>query len=54
MCYKSHRDNGRFEITYKVENGCLHYIVQDNFTGNILHCDESEVDNIINEMKGDN
>ena len=40
-------DKSRFTITTIVENGCPHYKVYDNLTGNETHCDLNELNETI-------
>ncbi len=42
----------RFLISWVVENGYPHYKVYDKVTNQAVHCDESELNEIIWEMMG--
>ena len=42
----------RFTITTVVENGYSHYKVHDNLTGNEIHCDLNELNEIIWQLLG--
>ena len=45
-------DKSRFTITTIVENGCPHYKVYDNLTGNEIHCDLNELNETIWQLLG--
>ena len=45
-------NTSRFTITTVVENGYPHYKVHDNLTGNEIHCDLNELNEIIWQLLG--
>lgn len=42
----------RFVINWVVENGHPHYKVYDKMTNQTVHCDEGELNKIIQELLG--
>lgn len=42
----------RFIISWVIENGFPHYKIHDRLTGQIVHCDENELNETIWEMLG--
>lgn len=43
----------RFKIETIVENGYPHYKIHDSETGDTVHCDFSELNEILYEMMGE-
>ena len=46
------RMNERLTITTIVKNGCPHYKVHDNLTGDEIHCDLNELNETIWQLLG--